>query len=71
MSISVMPFRVMPILRYAFSRYAYLHDDFTIMPFCILTICMIPETGIHPSASDRYIHELEIIISITEDCILS
>ena len=61
MSFCVMPFRVMPICVMTF----------TSMPFCILTICIIPETGVGPSASDRCIHDLEITMSITEDCILS
>ena len=59
-SICVMPFRVMPICVM----------PFTTMPFCILTIC-IPETGFCSSASGGYIHDLEHIIPITENCILS
>ena len=51
-------------LRYAFSRYAYLHYALMFglclfalcllplsVPYCILTSCMIPETGFCPSAS--------------------
>ena len=52
-------------LCYAFSRYAYCVMPFRVTPFttqyafCILTSCMIPETGFCPSALDRCIPALK------------